>query len=73
MKVLMLLLSVVLVGCSAPDFVDKRQQDFACKDSGGVFKYQRSAGELSNHVRCNNGQYAKWYGTVIPLGFVKEG
>ena len=74
MKVLILLFSVVLVGCSAPDALDKRQQDYACSASGGVFKYARAGGgSFTPRVRCNSAEYKKWYNIVIPNNFLKGG
>lgn len=61
------LLITILTGCVKPDLVDKAQQDYVCKESGGVHKYVRYGGGLSNPVRCMNGSYKKWYNVVIPL------
>lgn len=71
------LLGFLLVGC-APTKVDKLQQDYVCKDRGGVSEgksglyYQIDAGNASNRVQCMDGSYQEWKKVIIPKEYLDE-
>lgn len=58
MKVLLIPLALLLVGCGSPSKLQKAQQQVVCADHGGVYKYASSNFEYS---RCNDG-------TSVPPG-----
>ncbi len=68
--VLALSITFLSTGCNdtSKDPMNKAKQDFACKDSGGVYSYQESLhlNQESRHLRCNNGEIEKnWKGVVL--------
>lgn len=61
--VLALSITFLSTGCNdtSKDPMNKAKQDFACKDRGGVYRYQESL-----HLRCNNGEIERnWRGVVL--------
>ena len=71
-ELLLVVLLCCLSGCVEPDGLDKRQQDFVCKDKGGVFEYSSFGGNMSHPVRCHDGSYQKWVYTIIPQEYLDE-
>lgn len=64
-KILLFLSLALLTGCSEPNSLDRLKMDYACRDDGGTFSYNR----LTYNITCKSGKnisLSVWNSTILP-------